>query len=124
MNKGTALMVGIAGISLATAMFFDSTAPKFIHEKAKHSEVKTNDIQIQTSSTEPLLPEHGDTENEKEEQDKKTIDRINENAYYGNGDPRDKRMYLYSQAYRKSRESTPIVPVQSVMLYRGQDKKE
>lgn len=48
---------------------------------------------------------------EKEQEDRQMIEKINENAYLGDGSYGSKRLYLYNKAYKASRDATPLVPV-------------
>lgn len=50
-------------------------------------------------------------EKKKRKREKKIISEINANAYIGSGDKQSRRLYLLQQAYKASRDATPIINV-------------
>lgn len=55
---------------------------------------------------------------ERKKREAKLIREINGNAYTGDWSESSKRQYLHRQAYKRSREATPIIPLESVMQFR------
>jgi hypothetical protein len=52
-------------------------------------------------------------EKAREKEEKRLLKKINEDAYTGDDSPASRRLYLIQQAYKASRELTPIVPAPS-----------
>lgn len=128
-------VIGTMGLGLSIALFLDGMyggKPKVAAQHSKNSvpsikeqeeEEEKEELNEVMTETELEEDENGakptsylemyKKQKEKEEQDKQQplIEEINANAYRGDGSRASRRLYLLQQAYRASREATPIIPV-------------
>ena len=129
------LMLGVAGLGLSLAMFFDTKKRiKEDEDKLKNKlEKKENQLDMKDNITKVIdiydmpeenEPEENETKQEKIEKEKitdykdlylkeksKNIEKdiiIQDNRYKGNGSKFSKNLYFMKEAYRRSREQVPI----------------
>lgn len=129
------LMLGVAGLGLSLAMFFDTKKKiKEDEDKLKNKlQEKENQLDMKDNITKVIdiydmpeenEPEENETKEEKIEKEKitdykdlylkeksKNIEKdiiIQDNRYKGNGSKFSKNLYFMKEAYRKSREQVPI----------------
>ena len=154
----TLFMLGIAGMGLSIAMFFDAKkSPTGL--PCKHKQVKTDEESIEKKEEEeptlftPLSPVPEEQQEEEEEEETKVhmtpvtptkpntykdmykeyqqkkigeyIKNAPDHSYTGDGSKWSKRMYFIKEAYRRSREATPVDPLikQRVKYSRDEIKK-
>lgn len=131
-NDSHKIAIGVLGLGLALAMFFDGAfgsdpkpppPPPPSHQKQPQSPapVPAPVSEEGKKTPEQLALEEKERKRiyreaflekkrrEKEEEDKKVIEEINKNAYLGDGSKASRRAYLLEQAYRASRQATPII---------------
>lgn len=167
------LILGITGVGLAAAMFFDSAYPseplqkppqKRAAQKAAAVPSPVNEglpapppvkaavpvVEKANVSRTPTKPrskhrsrdrsetKHQESETvdytelyrqelakQKKAKEQEIIDAINSNAYTGVGDTASRRLYLQQQAYKWSREQTPVIPMQQVLgAHEDEDEDE
>ena len=157
MNKtggSTVFMLGVAGMGLAVAMFFDARKPLPTEIKAEpvvtpaiaYEEPMSPDLDSKAmtpvESEEPLVTiveaEEESTDKEEEEViDYKTlylkarekerealIKAGPDNSYKGDGSEWSKKLYFIKEAYRRSREATPVDPaIKQRVKYGKMNKK-
>jgi hypothetical protein len=129
------LMLGVAGLGLSLAMFFDTKKRiKEDEDKLKNKlQEQENQLDMKDNITklidiydmpEENEPEENEPEEEKIEKEKitdykdlylkeksKNIEKdiiIQDNRYKGNGSKFSKNLYFMKEAYRRSREQVPI----------------
>lgn len=129
----TYLILGVAGLGLALAMFFDSNYPSSKTDDEALPSDKRERRSKKTAATEEtsktklsavdLAKQLYDQKKlkKKQKQDQKLINEINKDAYTGDGSKASQRLYLAQQAYKRSREATPIIPLESIMKYGDSD---
>lgn len=134
-NDSHKIAIGVLGLGLALAMFFDGAfgsdpkpppppppqqkqpqsapqsvpqlAPQLVEKGKKTPEqLALEEKERKRIYREAFLEKK---RREKEEEDKKVIEEINRNAYLGDGSKASRRAYLLEQAYRASRQATPII---------------
>lgn len=120
-NKNTPiLLLGVAGLGLSLAMFFDNTksarAPALQAEPEETEDFSSETDKPYTEIIEVLQVEG--KEEKKEEDYKKLYEEkikkeeapriIADNRYKGDGSRFDKHLYFVNQAYKRSRELVPI----------------
>jgi hypothetical protein len=131
MSGKTMLILGIAGVGLATAMFFDTSYPAAPRRRT------TDKVATDTPKAVPAAPKavaiaapppakkqerfrdiyRRALKEKKHAEEQEVIDAINTNAYLGDGGEHSRRMYIKQQAYKKSRRETPIIPVDWVLFH-------
>lgn len=101
------LMLGVAGLGLSLAMFFDTQTEK---TRAKEPEVeKQADVDdgevIEVTEFTPIEYSKFYTEEKKKKESQATPE---DNGYKGDGKYFDKRLYFMKEAYRRSRMQVPV----------------
>lgn len=133
MPRNYVLLLGVAGLSLGLAMYFDSKVPPdtpldTLEEPESRPCEKngggTDDSESEVDSGPPSedavkRAKKAYLEKQQRKKDalmKKAVERAKATAYEGDGSPTSKRLFLQQQAYRRSREMTPVVPVERVIV--------
>lgn len=123
-SRNHSLVIGVLGMGLAIAMFFDGAfggspapVPVIANVPKDQAPAKAEQERAQTASErdqkerlksyEEQYKDHLEKERKKEEQ--KLAKKINMDAYVGDGSPTSRRLYLLHQAYKASREATPVI---------------
>ena len=162
-GSSTLFMLGVAGMGLAIAMFFDARNPRPVRASAAQQqpvqpEPEPEPVQVPVPEPEPVpvpdtpQPQEGDTnvivtalppdsvtgaddnvsmvpedENEQEQEEmlsyremflatkakeeQELVEASPDHSYTGDGSKWSKRMYFIKEAYRRSREATPVDPI-------------
>lgn len=121
------LVIGVLGLGLAVAMFFDGAfggsptpPPPIVNQDQKPNITQENktgtkdaaktfekEEKKRLQSYEEKYKRHLERKKRKEEEE--VIKQINTNAYTGDGSGTSRRLYLLHQAYKASREATPVI---------------
>lgn len=108
MNKNTPiLLLGVAGLGLSLAMFFDTKSQKIVEQEEEEEPEKevTEVIEVVEIKEAPM----NYREMYKQKKSEAEAPRIiADNSYKGDGSSFDKRLYFMKEAYRRSREQIPI----------------
>ena len=138
MNKtggSTVFMLGVAGMGLAIAMFFDARKPLPIETNEgpgvtpapayeepitpKEIEEKTLDTIVEVETEQPTTEKGGEEVVDykalylkaREKKREVLIRAAPDNSYKGDGSEWSKKLYFIKEAYRRSREATPVDPI-------------